>query len=323
MIGLFFWLQNPALLIWNWRTGKLVLRCEADPADEGVVPQDHPTGFPQLPPATWDFGFLSNRTYLINSIHGKGFIHIYSFDGDAEPDVAPTLWATLAMPEIQPMRTVHHFATHSAPFLAGDITSGKPFTTDENARVYMMTITYGPQMRYHIFMKSEFLESLIPKQEQLVSGQMYVPPVYQWEKWGPANTRFIENHVHYQWLRYVQGHRVVLPPLPVNPLAWPSSLYRICVLDFNVHPKRVTDPCDPYRKRSKETTYTVHNKEHAVAAKQLFTKDVMTRLPYAISTRIGVFNYSGFMIDEERLIGMKSSASSSDGDLSSIHVFTL
>ena len=68
VIGLFFWLHNPALLIWNWHTGKLLVRCEGDPADEGLNPQQLPKRFPSLPPLTWDMAFLSNRAFLLNSI---------------------------------------------------------------------------------------------------------------------------------------------------------------------------------------------------------------------------------------------------------------
>lgn len=56
---------------------------------------------------------------------------------------------------------------------------------------------------------------------------------------------------------------------------------------------------------AKEVTYSLYLSDHKVPAKQLFAKEVVTRLPYAVSTRMGMFRYSGFMIDEERLIGMK------------------
>lgn len=240
MIGLFFWLHNPALLIWNWRTGKLVVRCEASPEDEGVDPQRVAAGYPQLPPATWDMGFLTNRTYIINSIQGRGLIHIYAFDGDSEPDVAPTLCATLAMPDIQPMNAVHHFATHSAPFLSGETTANKPFTTDERTRIYMMTITYGPQMRYHVFVKSEYLESLVPSKDRLTSAETYVPPLYHWDEWGPDNTRFIENHVHYQWLRLVIIQRsfviyILTPPFADTCRAIESFFRRFLLLHYPGH----------------------------------------------------------------------------------------
>lgn len=297
-----------ALLIWNWRTGKLVLRREADHAHDGAGPQNHPSDFPRLPPATWGFAFLSSRTYLINSIHGKGFIHIYSFDGDSEPDIAPILWATLAMPDIQPNRAVRYFTTNSAPFLGRENISGNPFTTDEDARVYMMCLAYEPERYYLVFMKSEFLKSLIPKQEELVSSQTYVPPVYQWEEWGPVNTRFFWCP-HISFNNHIQGHRVVLSSIPPKPLPGPSSISQLgilCVLNFKVHPERVDDPCNPYTRITKEMTYAVHNEEDTVFHDALFTKDVVTCLPYAISTRAGVSNYTGVMIDNERLIGIVS-----------------
>lgn len=40
----------------------------------------------------------------------------------------------------------------------------------------------------------------------------------------------------------------------------------------------------------------------------IFQNDVVTYLPYALLVRTGDFEYSGFMIDDERIVGMKVSA---------------
>lgn len=43
-----------------------------------------------------------------------------------------------------------------------------------------------------------------------------------------------------------------------------------------------------------------------IKAGTLFKEDVTSWLPYSRATRVGSFShYSGFMIDEERLVGMK------------------
>ncbi len=52
-------------------------------------------------------------------------------------------------------------------------------------------------------------------------------------------------------------------------------------------------------------TYDVITSATYVEAKEVFTKDVVSQLPYAVSTRTGTLDYTGFLIDEERLVGMK------------------
>ena len=133
---------------------------------------------------------------------------------------------------------------------------------------------------------------------------------------------------------------MVLPPTPVGLGSWPNVKHQICVLDFNVHPKRVNDPGDLCMRADKDVHYSVHTDDSRIAAKSLFLDDVVTRLPYAVSSRVGQFHYTGFMLDEERLVGIEvcftfcvtllrtdccliqSSATSIDGDLNRVHVFT-
>ena len=107
-----------------------------------------------------------------------------------------------------------------------------------------------------------------------------------------------------------------------------EPLQTICVMDFNVHPKRVDDPCgvrspsttilqpdesttktwragDPTQSRRNVSTYEVITESTVVPRGVTFAEDVVTRLPYSASTRKFSTDYTGFMIDDERLIGMK------------------
>lgn len=99
--------------------------------------------------------------------------------------------------------------------------------------------------------------------------------------------------------RYVHGSRVVLPPFASQ---WPERKSTVCVLDFNVHPKRVDDPV-PLHCPEKDSRLVTDPSR--VPATTVFEDDVVTSLPYLASTRSENFHYSGFMIDDERIIGMK------------------
>lgn len=101
--------------------------------------------------------------------------------------------------------------------------------------------------------------------------------------------------------RYVHGQRVVLPPV------WQHPLSILCVFDFNVHPKRIDDPVATTSNEDVHGKYEMVSRPSTVLAGDIFRQDVVTQLPYALSSRSGQFNYSGFMIDDERVVGMKVS----------------
>ena len=103
--------------------------------------------------------------------------------------------------------------------------------------------------------------------------------------------------------RYVHGARVVQPPFWRTPTS-------LSVLDFNVHPTRVNDPAGPLESSDADdygVTYGVITAPTVINRGQVFRHTVTTRLPYSESRREGTYNYSGFLIDDERIIGMKVS----------------
>ena len=107
--------------------------------------------------------------------------------------------------------------------------------------------------------------------------------------------------------RYIHGARVIFPPMPES-LASPN----LCMLmmDFNVTPRRIDDPVDEYPVPD-ACEYHVVDKERTVAPGSVFESPVVSRLPYSLSTRSGdegvLEEYTGYMMDEERLIGMRVS----------------
>lgn len=109
--------------------------------------------------------------------------------------------------------------------------------------------------------------------------------------------------------RYVHGQRVVLPPAPVS-LDPMEGLTRMFVMDFNPHPKRLHDPGDAVLEdeRSHDWDYLIQASASVVPAGDVYQNDVTTTLPYAFSSRKGQLRYTGLMIDDQRLVGIKVSA---------------
>ncbi|KZT66482.1 hypothetical protein DAEQUDRAFT_674869 [Daedalea quercina L-15889] len=285
VVGMFFWVHGPGLIIWNWHTAQVIVKRTNE----------------RMPPGTWDFSFLSSRAYMLTATTGAGAIELYSFGGRADADAdggadTSVHAATLRLPPLRAGHEPHHFATHSGPFVRYDA-PGRPFSTARENRVHLMSLHYGERgPRFHMFVLNRFLTSFLPPE-----GARGARPwsAHDWSEWGPANTRFLEHNVNFQWLRYVHGSRVVLPPFLTT---WPVLDSTLCVLDFNVHPKRWDDVVLP---EIPGTSYQFVTDPSTVLAGTVFQDDVVTSLPYSASTRSGKFHYSGFMIDDERIIGMK------------------
>lgn len=214
---MFFWLHGPGLIVWNWRTGEmLVVRQPSGVL--GALPLAHQpeqlaqlrTGF-DLPPGTWDFAFLSPRAFLLTSTDGSGAIELFTFKSHqaGSTDVAPPKHVvSLRLPELVVGRDVRNFSTHGAPFLGGDVTRDVPFAAAQDDRIHVMSLTYGDRSpRFHLFLKNSFLLGLATAETDAPAKR-----VLSWEQWGPDNTRFFEHNVQFQWLRCV----FVLPSTTVT-----------------------------------------------------------------------------------------------------------
>ena len=107
--------------------------------------------------------------------------------------------------------------------------------------------------------------------------------------------------------RYVHGTRVVCPVLQ------PSGDSRVEVLDFNVHPSRAPTAAEKLAatrlgidlERPPEGARLVCEPS-VFPAGEVFAKEVVTALPYyAVPAPGEREEYVGYMIDEQRLLGLK------------------
>jgi hypothetical protein len=96
-----------------------------------------------------------------------------------------------------------------------------------------------------------------------------------------------------QWLvfvSYVQGQKVVCPQAD-------NTEQNLQVLDFNVLPNYCQDPGSVNKTICITPTH--------LPGDHIFKQDVITSLKYCVTTRKAFDNYSAYMIDEERVIGLK------------------
>ncbi|OCH85848.1 hypothetical protein OBBRIDRAFT_739112 [Obba rivulosa] len=233
-----------------------------------------------LPPMAWDFAFISNRAFIVTATSGS-----------------LRRIASLGMPPIRPSQEMQSFSTHSGPFVHSP-GAGKPFYPSHEMCAHLFDLNYGDRgPRFLLFVPNRFFLSLIP-----VGGERRGPwhtLERPWDTWGPMNSRVLRRRSMFQWLRYIHGHRLVFPP---PPAALHDEL-PLVVYDFNVHPKRLNDPVQ------KPVNYKEVTLPEVLRAENTFEEDVITYLPYACSVKADSFQYSGLMIDDERIIGMKVCAS--------------
>ena len=97
----------------------------------------------------------------------------------------------------------------------------------------------------------------------------------------------------------------------IGPICSPEdfNMKGIRIMDFNVHPKRLTDPVSSMPIPS-DRSYTVVTEETHVGA-SIFEEAVTTSLPYAVTVRqdfppaaMPMKEYNGVMIDREQIIGV-------------------
>ncbi|KAH9172424.1 hypothetical protein EDB89DRAFT_1965167 [Lactarius sanguifluus] len=307
VVGMYFWMPLHGVLIWNWMAGEELVFIQEDQAPERI----------------WDFSFLSPRAYMVTTLKDGGEIRIYSF---ASPSSfrRPAHVATLHLPTPHPNRALFELTTTTGPFLARP-PAGSPFSFSRTARVHVFTLHHDPGAHRGRWQPACFvvhnrtLMRYVETYHDDGNGAMDVP----WEEWGPAGTRFFVLANGFQWLRYVHGTRVVCPVLQ------PSGESRVEVLDMNVHASRAPTAAEKLAasrlgidlEKPVEGSRLVCEPS-VFPAGGVFAKEVVTRLPYYSVPAPGQDeSYVGYMIDEQRLLGLKASPFT-DGDLGDVDVYT-
>ncbi|KAG0703415.1 hypothetical protein DFH29DRAFT_917122 [Suillus ampliporus] len=294
VVGMMFWmeLEGPRITIWNWKTAQMLVDRDGD----------------HLPSHISDFSFISNRAYMITRGIDGGSIQIFTF-GEHEHEI--TQVASLSLPPLKSRTHIVHSGIHTGPFVA-KCHPDMPSWSNQEERMYVLSVQYiqvDPEVpsarpRFFLFFKNSTPLRYIRKYREQKEAN---PIEVSWEEWGPRETRMLHHQVPYQWLRYVHGHRVVFPVLSGN----------MQVLDFNVRKtkRHVFAP-----QRDSRATTEIVDYPSTISADIIFPGPVETSLPYRVCQRDELKGFSGVMIDERRLIGLKS-PSFADGDMKDLYVF--
>lgn len=172
---------------------------------------------------------------MITCIGHSGSLDLFSINGSLTPSEAPdspSHLLTLRLPPLLGHRQLRSISTHSAPHLAQPQTLQTPFTQIQGRRIHLVQLHYGDLLpQYTLYVKNEYLMGLV---EQMLSRTgvydltqeappktpplVHFPPggsppsvetvaipstarLLSWHQWGPLNTRFLQQSLHFQWLR--------------------------------------------------------------------------------------------------------------------------
>ncbi|KAH6902609.1 hypothetical protein BKA70DRAFT_641092 [Coprinopsis sp. MPI-PUGE-AT-0042] len=258
-------------IIWNWRTGGIIV----DSGREECLPM-----------GAFTFSFLDTKHYYVTSIRDEGRIELYSFDPDGQYPGAIHV-ASLQLPDIGNNVMLHTFRAHCEPHTAEP--SARTYTSSPDRKMHVFHLTYLTLVdfgrpTYTLYVPSSLLL------KHTLSSKSARPELIRWEQWGPG-TRLMNVQSFYPWLRYVHGSRVVCPP----------TLDHIRILDFNIQwslPQGFS-----FRPGLEQLLCTTPS---VVPRGSVFSKDVESCLPYLSSTLKMDLKYDSYMIDHERIVGLKT-----------------
>ncbi|KAK0484302.1 hypothetical protein EDD18DRAFT_707055 [Armillaria luteobubalina] len=281
------------LYIWNWKTGRLLINHDDDSG---------------LPKSVYHFGFVTRSTYILTTTREDGYIHLMEIS--EELGYRPIV--VLCLPQIMNNVQVDAVITHSGPITASP-TDGEQFIATQERRIHTFTVMYGfldptrEAATYTLFVRNEtFLRYISDYEDRKMTLLSYI----MWKNWGPGQTRMLLNEGSFNWMRYAHGQRVVCPALPGRNI--------VQVLDFNVHPSCPRLQTTFHLTRGRLITgSTTLDRAHT------FREKIRTTLPFYSTSREMEKEYSGFMIDEQRIIALKMHGDVDEStELESVDVFS-
>ncbi|KAJ7574311.1 hypothetical protein C8J56DRAFT_979351 [Mycena floridula] len=273
------------LLIWNWKYGAVLADLDND----------------RLPVKNFDFSLISPSAFIMTSIGWPGCIEIFSFDSTSEGPVH--LVATLSMPELLSSNIkVHSLTTHCSPIYANPPSW---CSIDPALRIHVISVDYMNEAEqqtssYSLFVRNSTFLSFVDAYSADTPTRKLWPIRIPWLIWAPDKTRFFQAPLSYFWMRYVHGQRVLMP---FDPDAQGGLLD---MLDFSaaaVH-RNLEDLED---QDEANVLVDIVSGQTCIHASDTFRGDLYTALPYRRVTRRVSEEFTGFMIDQDRLIGIKES----------------
>ncbi|KXN87050.1 hypothetical protein AN958_09396 [Leucoagaricus sp. SymC.cos] len=270
--------DSPRLLLWDWKTATMIY----DSANEGY----------QLPAGSHAFEILSSRSYAILSTANGGCIYVYNIDYPQNILLPPVCVAKLLLPPLQLGIRLSSLVSHTGPFLSRPRCDGI-FTTDPEARVYVISARFlrrGNTQTPVTF----FLHGSAFAPYTRITGRRDAPLEVPWVEWSHQKCFVTPFHLPTNWLRYVQGTRVVMYMDP--------ELAKVGIFDFNLGHVPIEE--------GKTSTFG------------LFRDEIHHILPPRRRTMFVKKGCASLMVDEDYILGLNTNEYY-DERIESLEVFSM
>lgn len=156
-----------------------------------------------LPKDTWDFSLLSPEAFILTSVEGTGSFHLYHLPENPTASAVPI--ATFNLPPLKSEYRMGSLSIHSSPIHSQSL-PGSLFMTVPESFIQVVSLRYfidamaGSIVNFSMFVHSRFFLRYI----QAYKGgraDFQLGQAFEWDSWGPHNTRFLPRRIPHNWLR--------------------------------------------------------------------------------------------------------------------------
>ncbi|KAJ3500541.1 hypothetical protein NLJ89_g9747 [Agrocybe chaxingu] len=234
----------------------------------------------QLSPLVYELDIVRRDVFILTSVADSGKILVYQINPMVSR--APVLIVTLSLPKKNV--NVIRFTARSGQFQEHP-TPGTLFMPSPTSRTHVFSFEAENRSDYMLFVRSSTFLRYV---DQGCKG-LEVP----WSGWGERETRLMEQRREGDWRRYVHGHRVVCSS---------TDKPGVDVLDFSPFS---TSKSSSSTSGSRVQQYFSRDDPTVISKDEgTFEEDVITCLPYHVASREVENAPHGYLIDEERIVGV-------------------
>ncbi|KAJ7843965.1 hypothetical protein B0H13DRAFT_1648208 [Mycena leptocephala] len=221
--------------------------------------------------------------------HWRADSEIFAFG--REGTNSPTHVATLELPELDPSGHIESMQILAGLSCARPL-SGTPFSKSNDNHIFGVGMVLQCPNDTHWCNLFVHHRSLY----KYVLEHITAATIVSWDHWGPQNSRTMVGE--HTWNRHVHGERVALRSPGPNRNS-------VEILNFNIIPARDGAAADT--PSSTEVTNELHLGPSTLRLDSIFKDTVVTSLPYNSTLRSLDEEYDGFLIDQDRILGINDS----------------
>ncbi|KAF8880302.1 hypothetical protein BD779DRAFT_1763142 [Infundibulicybe gibba] len=272
--------------VWNWKTGASLIRVNA------------PCG--THPSVT----FLTEDILLVPNTIGCTF-EFWRIPFASE-DVSNPI-STIALPTLMHGMLIFGVGCRGEPTslgLSSSLNSDRPFHPSSQQaimifHIYIDSISADLRFTLTLVVHRHSLVDLVGECLPQISPEGNRQPL-PWESWGPSLTRlFASDMTSTQWITRTAGQRFVSISSTAARSPSPITIY-----DFNPH--NVAKMKNYLEHHPSPNMFYNDREEELEDEAGIFQDPVRSALPYCGTRSEGTYEYNGVLMDEERLLGIKT-----------------